>query len=115
MTDDEELFRGQAWHVIVGGTGAFGGGSRLGRTDHGDELLDVVLVERGSRLALVLRAWGMRRGTMEDQRGVHHRRARHVEIGVLPGTEFNVDGELCELHPPAFSAQPGGVQVVVPS
>jgi YegS/Rv2252/BmrU family lipid kinase len=113
MADGAELFRGEAWHVIVGGTGAFGGGSRLGRTDHGDELLDVVVVERGSRLRLVLRAWGMRRGTLEEQAGVRHRRARHVEIGVAPSTEFNVDGELCVLHPPAFTVQPGGVRVVV--
>ena len=94
------MYAGEAWHVIVGGTGAFGGGSRLGRTDHGDDLLDVVLVERGSRLGLILRAWGMRRGTLEEQRGVVHRRARHAEIGVPPGTEFNVDGEICELRPP---------------
>ena len=72
-----------------------------------------MLVERGSRLGLVLRAWGMRRGTLEEQRGVLHRRARHVEIGVAAGTEFNVDGEICELHPPAFTALPGGVRVVV--
>jgi diacylglycerol kinase (ATP) len=108
------MYTGEAWHVIVGGTGAFGGGSQLGRADHGDELLDVVLVERGSRLGLILRAWGMRRGTLEEQRGVLHRRARHAEIGVPPGTEFNVDGEICELRPPAFTAQPGGVRVVVP-
>ena len=72
-----------------------------------------MLVERGSRLGLVLRAWGMRRGTLEEQRGVLHRRARHAEIGVAPGTEFNVDGEICELRPPAFTALPGGVRVVV--
>ena len=29
-----QMYAGEAWHVIVGGTGAFGGGSRLGRTDH---------------------------------------------------------------------------------
>ena len=98
------MYAGEAWHVIVGGTGAFGGGSRLGRTDHGDELLDVVLVERGSRLGLVLRAWGMRRGTLEEQRGVLHRRVRHAEIGVAAGTEFNVDGEICELRRPPSRA-----------
>jgi diacylglycerol kinase (ATP) len=110
----EEVFAGDAWHVIVGGTGAFGGGSRLGTADHRDELLDVVLVERGSRAALVLRAWGMRRGTLEQQRGVHHARARHVELDVPPGTEFNIDGEICELRPAVFSVRPGGVEVIVP-
>lgn len=112
--DGKEVFSGDAWHVIVGGTGAFGGGSQLGRTDPRDGMLDVVLVERGSRIGLVLRAWGMRRGTLEGQDGVHHARARRVEIETSPGTEFNVDGELCELHPTTFAAQPGGVRVIIP-
>jgi YegS/Rv2252/BmrU family lipid kinase len=111
--DGEEIFAGEAWHVIVGGTGAFGGGSRLGRTDLRDELLDVVLVRRGSRAALVLRAWGMRRGTLEEQRGVLHARARRVELETPRGTQFNVDGELCEPHPTVFTVRPGGVRVVV--
>jgi YegS/Rv2252/BmrU family lipid kinase len=111
--DGEELYSGDAWHAIVGGTGAFGGGSRLGRTDLRDELLDVVLVRRGSRAALVLRAWGMRRGTLEEQRGVLHARARRVEIDAPPGTQFNVDGEICDLRPATFTVRPGGVRVVV--
>jgi diacylglycerol kinase (ATP) len=111
--DGSEAFAGDAWHLIVGGTGAFGGGSRLGRADHRDELLDVVLVEAGSRVALARRAWGMRRGTLEDQRGVHHTRARTVEIETPEGTEFNVDGETCTLEPSSFDVAPGGVRVVV--
>jgi diacylglycerol kinase (ATP) len=112
--DGQEAFDGEAWHVIVGGTGAFGGGSRLGRADERDELLDVAIVKRGSRAVLVLRAWGMRTGTLEEQRGVRHVRARHVEIEAPPDTEFNVDGEICALRPPIFDVQPGGVEVVVP-
>jgi diacylglycerol kinase (ATP) len=111
--DGREIFAGDAWHVIVGGTGAFGGGSRLGRADLRDELLDAVLVRRGSRAALVLRAWGMRCGTLEQQRGVLHARARRVDIRTAPDTEFNVDGEICRLHPATFTVQPGGVRVVV--
>jgi diacylglycerol kinase family enzyme len=114
VADGVVAYDGDAWHVIVGGTGAFGGGSRLGRADARDEMLDVVLVERGSRLALVLRAWGMRRGTLEDQRGVQHHRAREVRIDTPPHTEFNVDGEICELHPTEFTVQPGGVRVIIP-
>jgi YegS/Rv2252/BmrU family lipid kinase len=114
VADGEEAFAGEAWHVIVGGTGAFGGGSRLGRTDLRDEMLDVVLVERRSRASLVLRAWGMRRGTLEEQDGVHHARAHRVEVEVPDGTEFNIDGEICQLRPTVFSAQHGGVRVIVP-
>ena len=111
--DGDDAFEGEAWHVIVGGTGAFGGGSRLGRTDTTDELLDVAIVERRSRLALIRRAWGMRRGTLEDQSGVRHLRGRHVEMDVPPGTEFNVDGEICPLQPVTFDVEAGGVHVVV--
>jgi diacylglycerol kinase family enzyme len=112
--DGDEAFAGEAWHVIVGGTGAFGGGSRLGRTDTADEQIDVAIVERGSRLALVRRAWGMRTGTLEDQSGVLHLRGRHVEMDVPAGTEFNVDGEICPLQPVVFDVDEGGVNVVVP-
>jgi diacylglycerol kinase (ATP) len=114
IADGHEAFDGEAWHVIVGGTGAFGGGSRLGRADVRDELLDVAIVKRASRAVLVLRAWGMRTGTLEEQRGVRHVRARHVEIEAPPDTEFNVDGEICALRPAIFDVQPGGVEVVVP-
>ena len=111
--DGHEAFEGEAWQVIVGGTGAFGGGSRLGQADERDEILDVAIVRRGSRAALALRAWGMRTGTLEEQRGVRHVRARRVEMQVPPETEFNVDGELCALRPATFDVQPGGVEVVI--
>jgi diacylglycerol kinase family enzyme len=111
--DGREAFDGEAWQVIVGGTGAFGAGSRLGRADERDEILDVAIVRRGSRAALALRAWGMRTGTLEEQRGVRHVRARHVDMQVPPETEFNVDGEICSLRPTTFDVQPGGVEVVI--
>jgi len=56
----------------------------------------------------------MRTGTLEEQRGVRHVRAWHVEMEVPPETEFNVDGELCSLRPAVFEVQPGGVEVVIP-
>jgi diacylglycerol kinase family enzyme len=56
----------------------------------------------------------MRTGTLEDQRGVRHVRARRVEMDVAPETEFNLDGEVCALRPVVFEVQPGGVEVVVP-
>jgi diacylglycerol kinase family enzyme len=102
--------------VIVGGTGAFGGGSRLGRADPGDGLADVAVVEAGPRVALVRRAWGMRTGRLEDQQGVVHVRGDRLDLEVPPGTAFNVDGELWEppdRGPVHIEALPGGVQVLV--
>ena len=70
--DGDELFAGEAWQVIVAGTGAFGGGSELDAADPADRLVDVAVLEGGPRLALVRRAWGMRRGGLTEQPGVHH-------------------------------------------
>jgi diacylglycerol kinase family enzyme len=39
-------------------------------------------------------AWGMRRGTIAEQRDVCHARGHVIEVDLPPGTEFNVDGEL---------------------
>ena len=59
-----------------------------------DGELDLVAIEAGSRLALALRAWGLRRGSLESQRGVRSRRGRRIDLDVPAGTGFNVDGEV---------------------
>jgi diacylglycerol kinase (ATP) len=95
-TEDGVVFEGRAWQVIVAVTGAFGGGSRVGRADPQDGVLDVTVLPGGSRLGLARRAWGLRRHTIAEQRDVPHVRGHVVQIDVPPGTEFNVDGELHE-------------------
>ncbi len=105
---------GPVWQLIVGATGAFGGGSGIDEADPGDGLLDLVVVQAGSRAALVRRAYGLRTGRVARQRGVTHRRGRLVEIETPEGAEWNVDGELCRLHPTSFSARRDAVAIVVP-
>ena len=113
--DGEPLFAGRAWQVIVGVTGAFGGGSSLDAADPCDGLLDVAVVEAGSRLSLVRRAAGMRLGGLAEQSGVAHRRGRAIEVELPGGTRWNVDGEVCELAAPArFALAPARLSVVVP-
>lgn len=90
----EELFSGEVWQATLACSGAFGGGSRVD-ADPSDGMLDAVVVEAGSRVALVVRAYGMRSGRLEGQRGVHSRRAPSFELEVGPQTAFNVDGEIC--------------------
>ncbi|MGI8781199.1 MAG: diacylglycerol/lipid kinase family protein, partial [Solirubrobacteraceae bacterium] len=90
----ETVFEGEAWQVIVAVTGAFGGGSEVGAADPQDGVLDVAVLPAGSRLGLARRAWGLKRGTIADQRGVAHHRAGVIEVDVAPGTEFNADGEV---------------------
>ena len=92
--DGATVFEGDAWQVIVAVTGAFGGGSRVGAADPSDGDLDVAVIPAGSRLGLARRAWGLKRHTIAEQRGVEHHRGRVLELDVPDGTEFNADGEL---------------------
>ena len=107
-----ELFSGLAWQVIVACTGAFGGGSSVD-ADPADGRLDVVAIEAETRARLVRHAYGMRRGEIEEQPGVHTADGATVEIEVADGTAFNVDGELVEAGSCRFSVEAGAVEVVV--
>ncbi len=94
--DGDQVFDGEAWQAIVAVTGAFGGGSDIGAANPEDGVLDAAILPAGSRLALARRAWGLRRGTIAEQRDVCHARGTVVEVALPPGTEFNVDGEVCD-------------------
>lgn len=111
--DGAECFTGQVWQVVIGLTGAFGGGSEIGQTLREDGLMDVAIVPAGPRLALMRRAYGMRRGTLTDQEQVTHLRGTVVEVDLPGGAAFNVDGDLREARPARFTLLPGGVAVVV--
>ena len=110
----DEVFAGEAWQVIVAGTGAFGGGSELDVADPADRRVDVAVLEAGPRAALIRRAWGMRRGGLTEQPDVHHACAETVELDLPPHTPFNVDGEVCEVAPARFSARGERVRVIAP-
>ena len=111
--DGRELFAGDAWQVIVAGTGHFGGGSHVEAADDDDGRLDVAVIEAGPRLRLVQRAYGLRSGRVTSQRGVHHGRGCDV---VLEGdAAFNLDGELIDPSPrTGFGIDPGAFRLVVP-
>jgi diacylglycerol kinase family enzyme len=94
--DGADRFEGGAWQLIVAAGGAFGGGSEIGVADPGDGELDVTILPAGSRLALARRAWGLRRGTIEQQKPVEHHRGCVVEVDLSGGVELNVDGEIRE-------------------
>jgi diacylglycerol kinase (ATP) len=111
--DGREVFSGGAWHVILGVTGAFGGGAELGAADPRDGRLDVAVLTAGSRVALARRAWGLRRGTIAEQKPVEHHRGRTIEVRLPPGTELNVDGELREGGLDRVTIDPGAYALVV--
>jgi diacylglycerol kinase (ATP) len=111
--DGDERFSGPAWQVVVGASGAFGGGSEIGGTRADDGLLDVAVVPAGSRLGLVRRAYGMRAGSLTEQTDVAHERGGTVDVEIAGHASFNVDGELCRCEPASFTLHPGGFEVVV--
>jgi diacylglycerol kinase (ATP) len=113
VVDGELVHEGPVWQLIVGASGAFGGGSGIEEADPHDGLLDLVVVTAGSRLGLVRRAWGLRTGRIVRQSGVLHRRGARIEIETQKGAEWNVDGELCRLQPTSFSARRDAVAIVV--
>jgi diacylglycerol kinase (ATP) len=90
--DGATVFEGEAWQVIVAVTGAFGGGSGIEAADPSDGVLDVAVLPAGSRVGLVRRAWGLKRHTIAEQRGVEHHRGHVIEVD--GAGEFNADGEV---------------------
>jgi len=112
--DGETVFDGDAWQLVVAVSGAFGGGSNIGGTQHDDDRLDVAVVPAGSRLALVRHGYHMRRAMLTQQEDVPHHRGREIEVEVPADTEFNVDGDLRRLEPARFTLLEGGVEVVRP-
>jgi len=112
--DGAVTYDGRAWQVVVGATGAFGGGSEIGGTSPDDGLLDVAIVPAGSRLGLVRRAYGMRAGRLTKQSDITHDQASAIEVDV-DGRKatFNVDGEVCRCDPAHFALRRGGFEVVV--
>jgi diacylglycerol kinase family enzyme len=102
--DGETLFTGSAWQVTIASTGAFGGGSQVEADPH-DGRLDVVVIEARSRAWLVMHAYGLRRGRVEAQSGVHSARAHSIEVHAEDGG-FNVDGEVVDAEHASFRVEP---------
>ncbi len=113
--DGEPAYDGPAWQVVVGVTGAFGGGSEIGVTSAQDAMLDVAVVPAGSRAGLVRRAYGMKTGSLTAQAGVAHERGAAIDVEVVGHPTFNVDGETCRCEPAHFTLHQGGFDVVTAS
>jgi diacylglycerol kinase family enzyme len=109
--DGAPVYDGKAWQVIVSVSGAFGGGSSIEDADPGDGVLHVTVVPAGSRLGLVRRAVGMRRGDLAGQPGVVDAEGSRMELGLPAGAQLNVDGELCS--PASLTVEPSAFSLVV--
>jgi diacylglycerol kinase family enzyme len=113
--DGELAYAGGAWQVIVAVTGAFGGGSDVGVADPRDGILDVAVLPAGSRLALARRAWGLRRGTIAEQKPVEHYRGHVMELEMRGDQELNVDGEIREGGLERVTVEPDAYTLIVPA
>ncbi len=110
--DGDEVHAGEAWQVTIACSGAFGGGSSI-ETNLADRMLDVVVIEAGSRLRLAHRAYGLRRGGIGEQTGVAKVRCAVAEVALDRVEPWNVDGELVESGSVTFKVDPEAVEVVV--
>jgi YegS/Rv2252/BmrU family lipid kinase len=112
-SDGRTVSEGGAWQVIVAVSGAFGGGSGVAEADPDDGVLDVVILPAGSRAGLARRAWGLRRGTIAQQRDVPHERGHVVEVDLPDGSAINVDGEIREGGLERVTVEPRAFRLVV--
>jgi diacylglycerol kinase (ATP) len=97
---------------MVAVTGAFGGGAEVD-ADPRDGMLDVVVIEAGSRLRLITHAYGMRSGRLEGQTGVLAASRRRVDVETDGRTGFNVDGEVLEATAARISVEPAAFEAVI--
>jgi len=96
VTCDGDLrHEGEVWQISIGSTGAFGGGSSI-ESNTSDGKLDLVVIEGSSRIRLVGRAYGLKAGKVEAQKGVIHERCAEVELSLPDDECLNIDGELVE-------------------
>jgi diacylglycerol kinase (ATP) len=111
--DGREVWRGEAWQILVAASGAFAGGSSTGGVDPEDRRLDVAIVEAGRRADLVRLGWAMRQGRLVHERGVRHVRGAEIVLALAGRArhDFNVDGEVLAPAETRFSVL-GRVQTV---
>jgi diacylglycerol kinase (ATP) len=115
LVDGAPFYEGGAWQVTVAGTGSFGAGSELEPADPSDGLLDVAVMEAGSRLRLARHAYGLRSGRLTDQPGVRHARGAAVELTLARPATLNVDGELVPAgREVRLAVEPSAFALVVP-
>lgn len=93
--DGEQVFHGPVWQVLVAASGSFGGVVQLPVSDPETPEIEAFVITAGSRLALLRRVWGMRRGG--DRGGVSTFQGHRIRVDVEPDLRWNVDGEVVEL------------------
>jgi len=110
--DGRTIYEGEAWQVTAACTGAFGAGASVD-ADPRDGALGLVVIPAGSRLGLLRRAYGLRSGRIEEQRGVLACRCRAARVQAPGEIDFNVDGELLRAASADVRVEPGAFELLV--
>ncbi|MGE4428381.1 MAG: diacylglycerol kinase family protein [Solirubrobacteraceae bacterium] len=112
IVDGEEVFAGDVWQILVGASGAFGGGAQLPVSDPDTPELEAFVLPAGHRLSLVRRAWGMRHGGRRG--GVSVFQGHEIVVDQDPDRQWNVDGDVRDLGD--VTVRPlGPVEMIVPA
>lgn len=115
LVTDNETCELAALNLSVANAPFSGGGVPLApQADFSDGLMDVVVVERRSTVALAGLLPRVLSGTHLDAEGVTYLRARELTLHSTPDMPFSIDGEVHEVGPSRFRVLHGALRVVVP-
>jgi diacylglycerol kinase (ATP) len=113
VCNGRELLAGEAWHVTVAASGAFGAGAAVEEAEPTDGALQVVAIEAGPRPGLVSLAYHLRRGSLTSHPRAFHVHCDHAEVQVPDLTRFHVDGEVVTAGDARFTATKGAFRLVI--
>jgi diacylglycerol kinase (ATP) len=111
--DDENWQEASIFNVIVANGKTVAGGKLVAPlADPTDGLLDVIMVNAGSRGAILSLGAKLLAGNLLDDPLVTWRRARHLAVRPREAMWFNVDGELVTRGGCEFACLPGAIRVI---
>lgn len=113
LTSDAEDFAGEVMWLVVSNTPNYGGGMRIApRAVPDDGALDVCIIERISRPALLQLYPRILRGEHLGAPSVRYFRARQVKLRAPAGAELFADGEFLARLPLEIRLEPAALQVL---
>ena len=112
--DDKLVFNSNALSATFG-IGKYNGGGmmQLPYAEPDDGLLDLTVIGRLSRLAIVRHARALFNGKIYEVNKVHHWQGRKIRIESTPTVEFEIDGEPSGEQPIEAEILEKAIQIIV--
>ncbi|MCH8476524.1 MAG: lipid kinase [Wenzhouxiangella sp.] len=115
VSDQRRRRVGRFLQITVANGIHYGGGMTVSEDAKLDDgMLDVLLVERQSRLSLLLNALRFRTGQTRGADNVIHWRCRELQVETRPALEITANGEFLSRTPVSCSVCPGALGVFAP-